>query len=408
MCVVHITVAACITNCVLMLNVVNHDKPEGLHFPTHIMSDQIAEFIKATGASQAVARACLSQTGGNLSRAINVYAQTQPRRRPGASSSAHSAPRHRFTTFSDLANSNDDDTEFFNGGEKSGLAVTNPDDIGGFGSGGNAGSARGGVPNLVDELIGKAKQRSAPREEEVSRPQAAVFGQGGMRLGTEGDTPAAASTSAAAISASNEIEEPEEEKLLHRTMYFWRDGFSIDDGPLYRFDDAHNQEYLRAMSMGRAPIELLGAEPQQLVDVRVVQRRDEDYVKPKVPPSLNNASGGQRLGAATSVPITTSDTASTTEASQGIADAPSANPVSESTLGSEGNAAVQIRLADGTSRRLRFDAEGPVQQLYDYVAQTTNREFILQLPMPPQILADKQQSLKSAGAVGAVVVQRWA
>lgn len=376
------------------------------------MSDRdIVEFMNATGATPSVARKFISESGGDLGSAIVRY-HTQGQRSSNTSN-AHRAPRHNFATFSDMVNERDRNAQFFNGGEKSGLAVTNPDD--------DAGSGPTGSSSIVDDLISKAKQSTAEinseSEARASAPQAPSFGQGN-RLGTENDPPVASSSAARTASSSLSSEakgdQDQEEEILHRTMYFWRDGFSIEDGPLYRYDDERNQEYLRAMSMGRAPLELLAAESHQLVDVHVIQRREEDYVKPKVVPTLKNSGSGQRLGsappasspspseapAAPSAPASTS--ASTSASSSAAGSAPS------STLGTEGDAAVQIRLADGSARRLRFQSEGPVQQLYDYVAQTTDRAFTLQLPMPPTPLTDKSQSLKSAGVVGAAVVQRWA
>lgn len=382
------------------------------------MSDRnIVEFMNATGATPSVARKFLAESNGDLGSAIVSY-HTRGQRN-ASTSNPHRAPRHNFATFSDMMNQEDENQQFFNGGEKSGLAVTNPDDIAG-------GKPAAGSSNIVDDLISKAKQSTADinaeSEARASAPETPSFGQGN-RLGTENDPPVASSsatsTASSSYSSSEEKKGSEEEEILHRTMYFWRDGFSIEDGPLYRYDDERNQEYLRAMSMGRAPIELLAAEPHQLVDVHVMQRRDEDYVKPKVAPSLKNSGSGQRLGsvppessasssqAAASASVSASTLASASAGSSSSAGS-GAGSAPSSTLGTEGDAAVQIRLADGSARRLRFQSEGPVQQLYDYVAQTTDRAFTLQLPMPPTPLTDKSQSLKSAGVVGAAVVQRWA
>src|SRR3954447_4465669 len=94
------------------------------------------------------------------------------------------------------------------------------------------------------------------------------------------------------------------ESPTERTMTFWRDGFSVDDGPLFRFDDPANERYLRDIRRGRAPIGLLNVEPGQETDVKVFKRMDEDYVpsKPKGP----FRGGGQRLGSPTPGPGTRS------------------------------------------------------------------------------------------------------
>ncbi|KAJ7769384.1 hypothetical protein B0H16DRAFT_1517701 [Mycena metata] len=38
--------------------------------------------------------------------------------------------------------------------------------------------------------------------------------------------------------------------LVNRSLTFWRDGFSIEDGPLMRYDDAADAEVLRAINEG--------------------------------------------------------------------------------------------------------------------------------------------------------------
>ncbi len=35
-----------------------------------------------------------------------------------------------------------------------------------------------------------------------------------------------------------------------RNLTFWKNGFSIDDGPLYEYSDPKNQKYLEAIKSG--------------------------------------------------------------------------------------------------------------------------------------------------------------
>jgi UBX domain-containing protein 1 len=45
-------------------------------------------------------------------------------------------------------------------------------------------------------------------------------------------------------------EEETEEEVQIRNLTFWKDGFSIEDGPLMRYDDPENKEVLEAIRSG--------------------------------------------------------------------------------------------------------------------------------------------------------------
>lgn len=188
-------------------------------------------------------------------------------------------------------------------------------------------------------------------------------------------------------------------------MTFWRDGFTVDDSPLYRYEDPANIQYMKAIEQGTAPLSLLNAQQGQGVDVHVERKLDEDYKPPKRKPG-GFQGHGQRLGS----PVP-GELASPPVASPAPAAAPAATAPAESSLPPEtGNALVQVQLSDGSRHRRRFEATGPVQQLYDFVTHLQpgqTREYILQTTFPMKKLDDKAVSLKDAGVVGAVVVQRW-
>lgn len=41
-----------------------------------------------------------------------------------------------------------------------------------------------------------------------------------------------------------------DDEVIKRTLTFWRNGFSIEDGPLLTYDDPKNQEILQAFNTG--------------------------------------------------------------------------------------------------------------------------------------------------------------
>lgn len=78
-------------------------------------------------------------------------------------------------------------------------------------------------------------------------------------------------------------------------MVFWKNGFSIDDGPLFHYDDPNNREVLALIDSGRAPLSIMNVLPNQSVEVRVERKTDEDYKPPKSAKVFEGS--GQRLGA---------------------------------------------------------------------------------------------------------------
>lgn len=62
-----------------------------------------------------------------------------------------------------------------------------------------------------------------------------VFSGRGNRLGSEEDP--AESNQAGSFETDDDWEEVDDEEPVNRSLTFWRDGFSIDDGPLMRYDE---------------------------------------------------------------------------------------------------------------------------------------------------------------------------
>lgn len=324
-----------------------------------------------------------------------------------SSVAGNSGSRKKFATFSDIRaeddtaprDQSDDPDNLFTGGEKSGLAVQNP--------GEGSGPQRSG--RLINDIFRQARQRHPDNDDDDLYDERAKpidrFSGTGHTLGSE-DVP---SRSIATSSSQSPSPSQQPRKETTRKLYFWRNGFSVDDdGPLYRYDDPANIAHLEAIRSGRAPLSLLNVQGGEDVRVDVI-KKDEDYVAPKK--KVGGFSGkGMRLGS----PVPSLSRQSSPPAASTT---PTANPVASSSssssgsvLGSSGDAAVQLRLANGQAVRLKFDSEGPVQQLYDYINQqhATSRGFVLQTTFPNKELTDSSQSLKAAGVVNSVVVQKWA
>ena len=208
--------------------------------------------------------------------------------------------------------------------------------------------------------------------------------------------------------------QPRRPELVTRRLHFWTDGFSVDDGPLYRFDDPRNAEILSQIKQGRAPTHILNVTHDQEVDVHLEQHK-ENYVPPKKKFKPFEGSG-QRLGSpgptvtdssaasAPSVQVQApSNTTSSTDSGQPSVDINEGEP----TL------SLQIRLGDGTRLVSRFNTSHTIGDVYAFVdrasSQSTTRSYVLMTTFPSKELSDRGQILGDLGEFkrGGVVVQKW-
>lgn len=199
--------------------------------------------------------------------------------------------------------------------------------------------------------------------------------------------------------------EPEIPRRVRRTLHFWTDGFSVDDGDLYRSDDPQNAEILNSIRQGRAPLSIMNAHHGQEVDVEIKQH-DEKFVKPK--PKYKPFSGrGQRLGSPT--PGVRAPAASEPAAAPQASSEPPKPNVDET----QPSVTLQIRLGDGTRLTSRFNTTHSIADVYDFVSaaspQSQSRPWILLTTFPSKELSDKAKLLGELAEFrrGGVVIQKW-
>ncbi|KAL8692191.1 MAG: hypothetical protein Q9218_002722 [Villophora microphyllina] len=330
------------------------------------------------------------------------------------SSSSRAAPKKKFATLGDLgggssvgqggrgghdddSDDSEDDTKrnLFAGGEKSGLAVQNPDQK---------------TEALKKKILERARKNAA-RPNDPSAPSAPPptnFSGTARTLGGD-DTPSQ-------IIDDPNASRPRATPPIERILHFWSDGFSVDDGPLYRNDDPANAEILAHIRQGRAPMTILNVERSQEVDVKL-DMHDEKYKQPtkKYKPFEG---GGQRLGSptpgdtistqqssssSTSVPIPASGASTSSPSSQSAVNLDDAQP----TL------SLQIRLGDGTRLVSRFNTTHTIGDVYDFVRRASSassgREFALMTTFPSTELKDLSKVLGEMAEFkrGGTVVQKW-
>ncbi|TKA83589.1 hypothetical protein B0A55_00393 [Friedmanniomyces simplex] len=401
---------------------------------------KIAEFSELTDASPSVAQAALESTNWDVEEAADLYfaandantgggddelmetmgqpqeqseqEQSQPQQAQG-SQPARRPPgqRPKQMTLQDLQRGQDGDEDddddddkprdLFAGGEKSGLAVQDP-------------SKQGGPMDHFKNIMNQARQnRSRPGGDEEAAPAGnANFRGPAQTLGGD-DAPSRVIGEPAAAT-------PGRQSLprVERTLHLWADGVSIDDGPLYRFDDPANADMLAQINQGRAPLSLLNVLPDQEVDLNLAPHKEENYVKPKSQYKPFGGSG-QRLGSPTPGPSPAASSSSSTTTRQpapAAAAAPSSSassstemPVDQATP----TVQLEIRLGDGTQLRSRFNTTHTIGDVYDFVnrasAASAQRSYSLMTTFPSKELSDKAQVLGEMADFkrGGVVVQKW-
>lgn len=322
-------------------------------------------------------------------------------------------------TLRDLQSGNDSDDEeerdpdMFAGGEKSGLAVQNP------------GQSSNNPLNHFQNIMNQARQnreRPPGMDEPVSgQPQGARSSNFSGRAQTLGGDDAESQViedPTVAPSAGGLGGDRSSMPRVTRTLHLWDDGVSVDDGPLFRFDDPANAHMMAQINQGRAPLSMLDVQPDQEVDLNLNPHKGEKFVQPKM--KYKPFSGqGQRLGSPTPGPGPSSAAAP--------ASVPKSQPAAAAAVsgGGSGQAAqmkidestptvtLQVRLGDGTRLASRFNTTHTIGDVYDFVSRastdSTGRSWVLMTTFPSKELSDKSVVLGDIADFkrGGVVVQKW-
>lgn len=403
--------------------------------------EMVAQFCGVTGANASAAQTALTSANWNLEDAVALYFAAQEggsdeddaedesaavpsQSAPQASSS--NTPGRRgapaagggIKTLRDLQASADDDDEededkkkrdLFAGGEKSGLAVQDPARGGG--------SGRGGRPDHFSNILSQARN-NAPRaggddddEEPAGPPRTNNFSGRAQTLGGD-DAPSRVIADPTANPAAGRRPGGAALPRISRTMHLWADGVSIDDGPLFRFDDPANQPLMEQINQGHAPLSMLDVQPGQEVDLNLDPHKDENYVKPK-PKYKPFGGSGQRLGSPTPGVASASSSSTTAAPAQQSAVSGGAAPATNEVDESVPTVTLQVRLGDGTRLQSRFNTTQTIGDVYDFVSRASpasaERPWALMTTFPSKELEDKSVVLGDMSDFkrGGVVVQKW-
>jgi len=326
---------------------------------------------------------------------------------PGAlgGGSSHAHPGSDDDDDKDDENQGPHGESWFAGGERSGISIQNPDRPGAFPGG-----------NLVRDLLRRAAEAGPPPDPIAGATRSSAFTGTGHTLGSD-------EVESQLIPDPNAPEESEEETAI-RHLTFWRDGFSVEDGELMRYDDPGNSQILAEINSGRAPPHILNVALGRPVELRVVKRLQDDYVpSPKARTASTFSGTGHRLGSpvpsfsgagtsgSTEMPgsFPTSSATPSTSTPERSAESISARFEVDQTLPTT---SVQIRLADGTRLLCRMNLTHTVGDIRNFInasrPENNARPYTIGTTFPNRTLEDNSQTIQAAGLVNSVVVQRWA
>ncbi|KAL6546792.1 Plant UBX domain-containing protein 4 [Orobanche minor] len=316
----------------------------------------------------------------------------------------------RIRTLSDLnrpaAHDTDSDSdapqEYYTGGEKSGMLVQAPS-----------------KDNDIDAIFDQARQLGAVRGPLENEPSASSRNFSGTGRLLSGET----------TPASPQLPE----SLVHNIV-FWRNGFTVNDGPLRRLDDPENAPFIESVVKSECPKELEPSDRRSAVSVNLI-RREENCPDPKIPgaslllplalracpraslksspkwrksePEVRPVSFqgvGRTLGSSSA---TDSGPDATVTAPLLTAPSPSMGLVVDGSLPST---SIQLRLADGTRMVTHFNHHHTIADIRSFIDASRPgglRSYQLQaVGFPPKILTDLNQTIEQAGLLNSVVIQK--
>lgn len=268
--------------------------------------------------------------------------------------------------------------------------------------------------------LARRSNSQRPEEQPGSGPsQASRFRGSGVTLGGDGvesrkipdprgTTPQGGAGGRAGAGAAAQLEGEMQERVLH----IWSDGFSIDDGPLRRFDDPENQADLNMIRQGRAPLHLMNVRYDQPVDVKLQQHRDNWRQLPKIYRPFGGE--GRRLGS----PVPGESVALPPPApAAAVAPAPATSVPSSAPAmvvdTAQPTLMLRIQLPDGTRLPARFNTTHTVGDVYAFVAaaspEAAGREWVLATTFPSKEHSDKDAVLGELPEFkrGGTAVVKW-
>jgi UBX domain-containing protein 1 len=314
----------------------------------------------------------------------------KPKGKEKGSARKSASSRGGVTTLGDLgkhpeSDSDSDGQEYYTGGEKSGMVVQDP----------NKKPSRKDVEAMF-ERVRRAGAQEGPVPE-PARPAAArssLFSGSSHTLSGE---------TRQQEQATSETPASPPAPIVHNVV-FWRNGFTVNGGPLRRLDDPLNLPFLESINRSECPRELEPADRSVPVNVNLVKRITEDWQAPPEPKYVAFKGQGHTLGTKPAsgtedgTPVTNTNDAAPRPSQGLIID--DAKPATS----------IQLRLSDGTRMVARFNTHHTVADIRGFIDAarpgSTGPYQLQTMGFPPVKLTDSKQTIEGAGLLNAVVIQK--
>ncbi|KAF0931377.1 hypothetical protein E2562_004515 [Oryza meyeriana var. granulata] len=260
--------------------------------------------------------------------------------------------------------------ELYTGGEKSGMVVRD----------------RSKHKNHADEIFKQAKRKGAKQGPFEARQKSRSFSGTGRLLAGE----------------STEPDAPQPPENIVHNIYFWTNGFTVNDGPLRSFDDPANASFLKSIKNSDCPSELEPADKRSKVNVNLI-RKEENCPEP-----VKHAAPFQGEGK----PLGTSDNSTTPDATSAVAASSTETASKTVTItvdDSLPSTSLQIRFVDGSRMVARFNTSHTIADVRAFIDTTRPGEasdYTLQAGFPPKPLDDMTKTIEEAGVANSVLIQK--
>ena len=246
----------------------------------------------------------------------------------------------------------------------------------------------------------KSHGAQAVTGDEPRKPKSSnAFSGAGFTLGSNVDPSKQIGNSIASTTGgSNDSNEKPKTTIIK----FWKNGFSVDDGPLRDPNKPENADFMNSIKRGEVPNELRQFVRGNETHVNMEDHRNEEYVKPKE--TVKAFSGaGYTLG---------SPSPNVVKQEEPPLGAPSTVPSRPAFKVDESkpSTTIQIRLADGTRLVTKFNTDNTIGDIRNVVqnAKPGQSNFKLMTTFPNKELVNDDQTIEDAKLKNAVIVQRMA
>ncbi|XP_026316135.1 NSFL1 cofactor p47 [Hyposmocoma kahamanoa] len=380
--------------------------------------DTLRQFCDVTGADEARSRFFLESSNWQLEVALSsfyehggntdeapAHPQAQPVVLPALSDSDMESPpgspvrpkkekkktSSKFATLDSLQQESSSDEEegqaFYAGGsERSGQQILGPSKP---------------RKDIVTEMFKSVRERGAVVFEDepstTSRGQGQVFSGVGYRLGQTTDDHEQ-------VGPPNTQQTQMSGDARSVRLRLYREGFTVDSGPLRHYSDPENAEFLSCIRRGEIPSELSGGGE---VRVSLEDRRHEECPR-NASRAMPFSGKGHLLGSPT--PPTVGATAAV---ATDVQDRAANQRAAQQAVGldeSQPTTTIQFRLADGSRITGRFNHSHTVEDLSAYVQRAEPvyqlQPFTLLTSFPSAELSDPKATVAQANLLNSTLLQR--